>query len=90
MIGLECTCKGEYSTGEWPIHCIPCPAGTIYTWYGCVACPNGYIEVDGVCVFGTYTGSSRLMRISLLRISLLRFFKTFHTHLANVILCIFC
>ena len=55
MIGLECTCKGEYSTGEWPIHCIPCPDGTIYTWYGCVACPNGHIEVDGVCVFGTYT-----------------------------------
>ena len=55
MIGLECTCKGEYSTGEWLIHCIPCPDGTIYTWHGCVACPNGHIEVDGVCVFGTYT-----------------------------------
>ena len=38
----------------------------------------------------TYTGSSRLMRISLLRISLLRFFKTFHIYLANAILFIFC
>ena len=30
-----------------------------------------------------YTGGSRLMRISLLRISLLRFFKTFHKYLTN-------
>ena len=30
------------------------------------------------------------MRISLLRILLLRFFKTFHIYLANAILYIFC
>ena len=29
----------------------------------------------------TYTGGSRLLRISLVGISLLRFFKTFHTYL---------
>ena len=52
-MGLICTCKGEYSNGE----CIPCPDGTVYTWYGqCVACPNGQIEVDGVCKHGTHTG----------------------------------
>ena len=36
------------------------------------------------------TESSRLMQISLLRISLLRFFKTFQIYLANAILFIFC
>ena len=35
------------------------------------------------------TGSSRLMRISLLGISLLRFFKTSHTYLANAIIIFF-
>ena len=35
------------------------------------------------------TGSSRLMRISLLRISLLRFFKTFQTYLANAFFGLF-
>ena len=33
------------------------------------------------------TGGPRLMRISLLRISLLRFFKTFQKYLAYEILC---
>ena len=32
----------------------------------------------------SYTGGSRLMKISLVRISLPRFFKTFHKYLANV------
>ena len=56
-MGLICTCKGEYSNGE----CIPCPDGTVYTWYGqCVACPNGQIEVDGVCKHGTHNKINQL------------------------------
>ena len=43
-----------------------------------------------VFFFRNWKEGSCLMRISLLRISLLRFFKTFHEYLAYAILCTLC
>ena len=69
-------CQSERAR-EKPILCIKC-----FSFFQCNV-KKGQYTIPIKLIISLDTGGSRLMRISLVRISLLGFFKTFHKYLTN-------